>query len=89
MDITAGIILFRFSCDVLGKSETAVDMLRSILSQLEYRNEILQWERKGVPFRTRAYVPETHPLTGEPFHEREDEAHVFKVCKSMVLETGI
>ena len=26
------------------------------------------------------YVPEIHPLTGEPFHEREDEAHVFKVC---------
>ena len=70
-------------CDPLGKSETAVEMLKSILSQLEYKNEILEWERKGVPFRTRAYVPETHPLTGAQFHEREDEAHVFKVyvCK--------
>ena len=60
--------------------------LRSILSQLEYKSEILKWERRGVPFRTRAYVPETHPSTGELFHEREDEAHVFKVCKPMVLE---
>ena len=34
-------------CDPLGKSETAVEMLKSILSQLEYKNEILEWERKG------------------------------------------
>ncbi len=26
------------------------------------------------------YVPEVHPITKCPFHEREDEAHVFKVC---------
>lgn len=65
----------------LGKSETAVDMLKSILSQLEYKHAILEWERKGVPFRTHVYVPETHPLTGAPFHEREDEAHVYKVSQ--------
>ena len=54
-------------------------MLRSILAQFHYRKEVLEWEKKGVPFRTHAYVPEEHPLTGLPFHEREDEAHVFKV----------
>ena len=40
----------------------------------------MEWEKKGVPFRSHVYVPEIHPLTGVPFHEREDEAHVFKVC---------
>ena len=25
------------------------------------------------------YVPETHPLLGYEFNEREDEGHVFKV----------
>ena len=25
------------------------------------------------------YVPEVHPITKLQFHEREDEAHVFKV----------
>lgn len=54
-------------------------MLRSILSQLHYRHQILEWEKKGVPFSSHIYVPEDHPLTGMPFHEREDEGHVFKV----------
>lgn len=63
----------------IGKSETVVEMLRSILSQMEYQYEILEWEKRGVPFCSRIYVPEVHPLTGVHFHEREDEAHVFKV----------
>ena len=37
----------------------------------------MEWEKKGVPFRSHVYVPEVKPLTGIPFHEREDEAHVF------------
>ena len=41
--------------------------------------EVLEWEKKGVPFRSHMYVPEVHPITKLPFHEREDEAHVFKV----------
>lgn len=56
-----------------------MEMLRSILSQLQYKYEILEWEKKGVPFCTRLYVPEFHPLTGLQFQEREDETHVFKV----------
>lgn len=62
-----------------GKLETTLEKLRSILSQLQYRYEILEWEKKGVPFCTRLYVPEVHPQTGLPFQEREDETHVFKV----------
>ena len=61
-----------------GKTETIEEMLRSILAQL-YGKEVLEWETKGVPFRTHAYVPEVHALTGSQFHEREDEAHIFKV----------
>ena len=63
----------------VGKTETQLEMLRSILAQLHYHHEILKWESKGVPFRSHLYVPEHHPLTGMPFHEREDEAHVLKV----------
>lgn len=55
-------------------------MVRSILAQFEYRYQINLWESKGVPFRTYMYVPEIHPLTKEEFHEREDFAHVLKVC---------
>ena len=49
------------------------------LAQLQYHHDIMEWENKGVPFCSRMYVPEVHPLTGNPFNEREDEAHVFKV----------
>ena len=56
-------------------------MLKSIfnLVQLEYKYEILQWEKKGIPFCSHINVLEVHPLTGVHFHECEDEAHVFKV----------
>lgn len=59
-----------------GKTETAIDKLRSILAQMEYSYQVRSWSDKGVPFRTHIYV---HHLTGERFHKREDEAHVFKV----------
>lgn len=62
-----------------GKTESLIDMARSILAQLHYNYEILEWEKKGVPFRSHIYVPEVHPTTKCPFHEREDEAHIFKV----------
>lgn len=64
---------------LIGKTEDLLEMLRSILAQLHFKHEILEWEKRGVPFRTHIYVPEVHPLTHCPFHEREDEAHVFKV----------
>lgn len=62
-----------------GKEEDEEDILRSILAQLEYRYQICTWDASGVPFRTYLYVPETHPITGCEFHEREDFAHVLKV----------
>ena len=56
-----------------------LEMLRSILAQLHYKYEILEWEKKGVPFRSHIYVPEIYPTTHCPFQEREDKAHVLKV----------
>lgn len=55
--------------------------MKSILAQLDFSYKIKQWADQGVPFRTHLYVPEVHPDTGEEFHEREDEGHVFKVCR--------
>lgn len=46
---------------------------------MEYTYKVQTWDKKGVPFRTHMYVPEVNPITGMEFHEREDEAHVFKV----------
>lgn len=65
-----------------GKSEGMADKLRSIVAQFELRHCLQQWEEKGVPFRTHLYVPEVHPVTGEAFCEREDEAHVLKVLSN-------
>lgn len=56
-----------------------IDKLRSILAQLEYSYQVQHWHEQGVPFRTHMYVPEINALTGAPFHEREDDAHILKV----------
>lgn len=50
-----------------GKTETLLEMLRSIMAQLHYQHKVLEYEKKGVPFSSHMYVPEVH-------------AHVFKVC---------
>ena len=63
-----------------GESETFPDMMRSILAQFEYSYQVCEWDKQGVPFRQYMYVPEVHPQTSTTFHEREDEAHVLKVC---------
>ena len=68
--------LFILPFCILGKTEGKLEMVRSILAQLEYRYQILLWTSKGVPFRWHVYVPEVHPITGEAFHEREDEGQV-------------
>ena len=60
--------------------ETHEDKLRSIIAQLEYSYEVCDYDKKGVPFHTYIYVPEKHPITGSECHEREDDAHVLKVC---------
>ena len=63
----------------LGRSETDTEKLRSIMAQLEYQFLVRTWEDKGVPFRSSLHMPESHPVTGTLFCEREDEGHVLKV----------
>ena len=49
-------------------------------SNLEFSHLVRDYhDRLGIPFRYHLYVPETHPITNQPFCEREDEAHVLKV----------
>jgi len=64
----------------IGKSESFEDKLRSILAQFHYMYEIEKYEAQGIPFKTYMYVPEHHPETKNLFYEREDEAHLIKVC---------
>ena len=56
--------------------ESEVDMLRSILAQLEFRH-VRKYDESGVPFWTYLHVPEIHSDSGTVFYEREDEEHVF------------
>ena len=68
-------------CHGLGKTETPTKVLLSILAQLEYSYLVRDYsDRQGVPFNQHLYVPQTHPVSNAPFCEREDEAHVLKVC---------
>ena len=51
-----------------------------------------QYDERGIPFRTRLHVPETHPDTGAVFMEREDEGHVLKVTirrNNNIMQTSI
>lgn len=66
----------------LGKEETTVEKLRSIMAQLEYSYQINSWHAKGILFKHHVYIPEIHPVTQMEFCEREDEGHVLKVCRS-------
>ena len=57
-------------------------MLCSILAQLYYRKEVLEWEFFSEPtFMSQKSIQ--HTATGSPFHEIENKAHahahVFKV----------
>lgn len=73
------VIVVMLSINTLGKDETLVEKLRSIMAQFEYQYQINVWSDKGVLFKERFYVPEVHLETGMAFCEREDEGHVFKV----------
>lgn len=68
----------------IGVKEDDDAKLRSILAQFEYKQLVEYWEKRGVPFATYFYVPETHPITQTEFHERDD-AHVLKVEHLHVL----
>ena len=65
--------------------ETKEDKLRSILAQLEFKYQVLEYEERGVPFKTHLYVPEVHPGSGLEYHEREDDAHVLKVLYMHII----
>lgn len=47
---------------------------------------VRSWDKKGVPFCSYLYVPETRPILGTEFHQREDEGHVFKVIIAVILQ---
>lgn len=70
---------------LLGKDETKVEKLRSIMAQLEYKHQTNILSSKGVPFKDHLYVPEVHPITGVEFCEWEDDGHVFKVFPLQML----
>ena len=70
---------------MLCKDETQVDMLRSVLAQLEFSHLVRQYDQSGVPFRTHLHVPEVHPDTKTVFFEREDEGHVLKVRHTVIV----
>ena len=61
------------------KSEIPLEMLKSILAQLEFQYEILEWEKKGIPFHSYVVCARSPSSNCVPFYECEDEAHVFKV----------
>ena len=42
---------------------------------------------KRSPFQDYLYIPELHPETQMSFNEREDEAHLLKVC--LVINTHL
>lgn len=67
----------------IGKDETKVEKLHSILAKLEYTHCVNLLNSKGVHFKNHLYVPEVHPITGVEFCEREYESHVFKVHTCM------
>lgn len=67
-----------------GMSEDMTHKLRSILAQYEYVYQVCKWHDEGVLFRSHIYVPELHPITKFTYCEREDEAHVLKVCIHMM-----
>ena len=44
------------------EEESEVDMLRSILAQLEFRHIVRQYDEHGILFRTYLHVPEVHGM---------------------------
>lgn len=77
------------SCfSTLGRDETELEKLRSILVQMEYQYQVMinNWHAHSVPFKDHLYVPEVHPDTQMMFCEREDEGHVFKVSHAQVKD---
>lgn len=60
-------------------TETYDDKLKSVLAQLDFSHQVLDYDSRGIRFRTHIYIPEIHPVSCSEYHEREDDAHVLKV----------
>ncbi len=60
-------INFLFHLYFIDEDEGLVEKLRSIVAQLEYSQEIKEWDKKGIPFSRFFYVPEVHPETSQHF----------------------
>ena len=80
-------VLYTVIPNIERQQETKEDKLRSILSQLEYKYQVIQHDCNGIPYRTHIYVPEIYPITLMEFHEREDDAHVLKVRTFTCIRT--
>ena len=46
---------------------------------MEYKHEVMSYDKNGIPFKTHLYVPETDSVTNMEFQEREVHKHVLKV----------
>ena len=50
-------------------------MLRSVLAQIR------RYSEQGVPFDKHLHVPEANQYSDKVVCQREDEGHIFKVCR--------
>ena len=74
------LLLFYFLLNnAKGKQEDFVDMLRSIIAQLELTETVNSYAANGIFFNKFLHIPEEHPHTKEIICMREDEGHLFKV----------
>ena len=64
---------------VFSETETLGEQLKSIIAQMEYKHEVMSYDKNGIPFKSHLYVPETDSVTNMEFQEREDHNHVLKV----------
>ena len=51
----------------LGKNESKLEKVCSIMAQLEYRYQVNTWDAKAIPFKKHLYVSEVHPETGNRY----------------------
>ena len=76
---------------IVGKTETTSDCLKSLMAIYLYRKKVADFTAEGVNFKEHLYVPEEDE-SGEPQHEREDHNHVLKriaVCCRLGVIPGV
>ena len=70
------------------KTETVVDMLRSIVATGRFQAAMDKYESEGVNFKQHLYVPEIDPVTGERHIDMEDHNHLEKRIGFHVRDGG-